>query len=224
MQFKKEVHDGQIKREFIADSVHLTLPSIIPKDGDIDSLLQEIAMAENQYFHLTDKMTIKCLASKSSNSNSLVSHSLYSQAKAKSHEPTNDTLPTESKSSVANGHTDESLDSYDGSTSDKRIGQVAASKVTLNKVKDYVDGNFHSFGTRWIEKQKKTSVIYLTVDGELSFIVGSNFQDHKLEDAHLREDNIRVIKVSNYKKAADRSNAKAARFEILNTRTLGIKS
>ena len=186
-------------RTATVSSVSMSLPPLKQIVGQLsDSEKREIAEVESAFFSLGEKMTIKNL-------------SLTKVMKSK--EP----LPV---STITKPKSDPQPASSPGEKPDEKSKSIPkdqpdASKLTLQKVGDSVEGQFKSFGNRYFgSSNHPAAVIYVYVDRELIFIRGSNFSEHKANRGITAGDIIRITKVAQYKAAADKSNAQAARYEI----------
>lgn len=205
--FQKEVLERFRSSE---KGVKLKLPTI-NLIGSIDkSILKEIEYFENIYFSLSEKIKIQDLEM-----------SLLKQAKPTLEE--GEAIPV-----IAEGSKDVTIHASEEPENTMNINAVSehscseieakyadCSQIYLREVGHSVAATYLGHGSKYIQKaNKKCFGIFLNQSGDNFFLQGTQLQDVVVKENLVAGDYVKITKTEQFRRAADRSHAKAAKFSL----------
>lgn len=88
-------------------------------------------------------------------------------------------------------------------------------QILLPDVGSFTEAVYVNVGSVWLKKAKrKSTCLNLLLNGNPAYIVGSYFAEDDIIPTLSYGDKIRVEKISQFKRAANREHAKSAKFKI----------
>lgn len=183
----------------------ITITGNIPHET-LNRALEDLSRMEDCFFALQEKLKVKML--EDMKVPALKAEKPISQATASA------TQPCSAKpevNSVQQGKADRET------TRSRELEErfKAAQQIFLREVDHEVSGIFMGAGSRYVKKAgRKCFVVYLKADGENCFLSGTQLQEEVKAQRLVAGDYITITKTGQFRRANDRSHAKAATFDI----------
>lgn len=188
----------------------LKLPTINIIGNIDDETVKQLEAMEEIYFSITEKLAIKDLEI------SLLKQSSESKAETTPVEA-NNSKEAPPKPSKANDNASKPsiLPTTEKSVSEIEKLYANVSQVYLRDVGHSLTATYIGCGSKYIAKaQKKCFGIFMSHKGETVFLQGTQLQDCVSQENPCAGDFIRITKTEQFRKAVDRSHAKAAKFQL----------
>lgn len=188
----------------------LKLPTMNIIGNIDDETIKQLEAMEEIYFSITEKLAIKDLEI------SLLKQSNELKAENPSDTEANNSKEAPPKPSKANDNASKTiLPSTEKSVSEIEKLYANVSQVYLRDVGHSLTATYIGCGSKYIAKaQKKCFGIFMSHKGDTVFLQGTQLQDCVSQENPCAGDFIRITKIEQFRKAVDRSHAKAAKFQL----------